>query len=531
MKLNLINKLVLISFMYICCSCAQKKGNELTKVFSFQPKVVKLNVEMISGLTGIGCGIQLNNYYVVTVYHNLRNSEEISVESSTCKDINRYRVVRINKRYDLALLELISKETPKYFSWKGGRFGHDNIERRDLKVYLIGRKGNKKYGKVEVFSKNTPLFQIESNKYIAGPGDSGGAVYNFESKLIGMITAADKLGLSVTAIPIGLIEDFLLNEDLSLKIPTHFEDSDTAYMWGELSYRNREIDKAIELYSIAIDINPNNLDAIIMLGIAYEKKGNAENGIRIFQDAIHAFPNNPKGYLALSSALKNSGKCMEGIKVLKKALQFNQKSGAIHFALGEEYKNVKNYESAIFHFKKTNELNPNIKLAYKYLGILLYLKDDYKEAIPIFHKLVKLDPFDASGLCYLGGAYLANDEIDKAIEWLFKGLVLDPSDVDCAEMLLICLELKPNSAQKGIVYLILSWRESKNNDIKTAINFLKKAYKFNKKTILKFENIANIMFKNKNYSGAWKVVQLTRQYGHKLNPKFIKTLHEAMPEP
>ncbi|MCE2396545.1 tetratricopeptide repeat protein [Candidatus Poribacteria bacterium] len=155
--------------------------------------------------------------------------------------------------------------------------------------------------------------------------------------------------------------------------------AELAFQQGNVFMMIGQINMAIEVYSRAIELNPNNPNAYNNRGVAYSAKGDFERTIEDYTKAIELNPNYAVAY-------SNRG----GVYYLK-----------------EEY------ESAIVDFTKATELNPDYAVAHNNRGVAYYLKEEYESAIADFSKAIELNPNYAIAYNNRGRAYEPDSSSSK----------------------------------------------------------------------------------------------------------------------
>jgi tetratricopeptide (TPR) repeat protein len=125
------------------------------------------------------------------------------------------------------------------------------------------------------------------------------------------------------------------------------------------------MDAAIVAYQTAIVLDPNNIDAFIALGEAYQDKNDLDNTIDCYCNAVKLDPDIPKLYCNLGLVLWEKGCIEEAIIAYHKAISLNPKYEIAFNNLGVVYLDGSNSpEEAIIMFTSAIKHNPNYALAY-----------------------------------------------------------------------------------------------------------------------------------------------------------------------
>ena len=182
----------------------------------------------------------------------------------------------------------------------------------------------------------------------------------------------------------------------------HFVMSMAYYMKGDYDLQERERTLALEDEENADAIViwceqlaqrfPDNYYVQLLLGSAYRGKDEVNKAMESYQRAIEINPKLPDAYLGLAATYFMSEKVDEAIKYFKKAIELNPKHVAAYYNLGSLYEYNGQIDEAITSFEKTVEIDPNFKEVYMNLGDLYLEKGDNDKAIKAYQKVVELDP-------------------------------------------------------------------------------------------------------------------------------------------
>ncbi len=125
------------------------------------------------------------------------------------------------------------------------------------------------------------------------------------------------------------------------------------------------IDAAIVAYQTAILMDPQNVDAFMSLGEAYQDKNDLDNTIDCYCNAAKLEPGCPKLFCNLGLTLWEKGYIDEAIVAYHKAINLNPKYEIAFNNLGVVYLDgTRNPEEAIVMFTQAIKHNPNYALAY-----------------------------------------------------------------------------------------------------------------------------------------------------------------------
>jgi Flp pilus assembly protein TadD len=178
---------------------------------------------------------------------------------------------------------------------------------------------------------------------------------------------------------------------------------------------NGEHDKAIEVYTKAIELDPNDAEAYNNRGLEYHNKGQYDSAIGDYTKAIELDPNYFYAYNNRGNAYANKGQYDSAIEDYNKAIALNPNYASVYNNRGTAYSDNGQYDSAIEDFNKAIVLNPNYASAYNNRGIVYDKKSQYDKAIENYNKAIELDPNDTEAYYNRGITYIKKIQYDRAI--------------------------------------------------------------------------------------------------------------------
>lgn len=160
-----------------------------------------------------------------------------------------------------------------------------------------------------------------------------------------------------------------------------------------------KLQEAEFLYRKILEVNPNNADALHLLGVIAHQTGKHEDAVRDIGKAIQLNPNVAFYYGNLGMAYDALEKEEESAKNFIKALEIDpkyNKAYLAHYNLGIFYMDRKKINEAIEHYDKAIELNKNFFEAYWNRGIALLLLGRFKEGFEGYeYRFKKENPTDS----------------------------------------------------------------------------------------------------------------------------------------
>lgn len=182
---------------------------------------------------------------------------------------------------------------------------------------------------------------------------------------------------------------------------------------GTSFYHRGELDKANEYYDKALDIEPNNENALILKKIASNEKNNAGPDDEWVE----------KGRL-----LAVDGKYTEAIECFNKALELNDTHVACLFYKGVSLYGLDQYKKSIEYFDKVLKIDTEHGEAWHYKGQCLLILEDYDGSLECLNQADKLNPSSVETLRLKGLALSFLEKYEEAKYWFDKAIEIDPEN-------------------------------------------------------------------------------------------------------
>ena len=153
-----------------------------------------------------------------------------------------------------------------------------------------------------------------------------------------------------------------------------------------------EILKAIEHYSLAIELSLLFPEAYNNRGVAKATLGRPEEAIEDYNQAIELNPQYVKAYNNRGVAKATLGRPEEAIEDYDKLIELSPKDARAYTSRGEAKAALERLEEAIEDYDQAIELNPQYVKAYINRGITKARLERPKEAIEDYEKALALNP-------------------------------------------------------------------------------------------------------------------------------------------
>lgn len=188
-----------------------------------------------------------------------------------------------------------------------------------------------------------------------------------------------------------------------------------------LSVDPKNVEEAMKQLNLAMKIDPNNVETILLLGDAH-----LEN-----------------------SSDPNSGAA--AIKQYEKAVELDKKSSKGYLRAGKLWMRAKNWSLALEQFNKAIEIEPAFAPAYRERAELYFRAGKYSEAVADYEKYLQLNDDPGARVRYAQFLYLAQQYL-KSIEEIGKIQQKDSSNVVLYRIMAYNL-YETKDYPKGLVYM------------------------------------------------------------------------------
>jgi len=168
-------------------------------------------------------------------------------------------------------------------------------------------------------------------------------------------------------------------------------DPKTFYLMGVNFQDIEDEEKAIRSYKLAVEKDPDFIDALMRLGFIYEQKEDPI-ALKYYNNAIAADPELFDAYMAKGNYLGMQGKFPEAIKVFQEITdRSGKRNPSAFFNIGLAYFQMDSLSQAKKHFKITSDLDQTYGLAYYYQGRVAEQEGKIEEAKKSYMQATSFD--------------------------------------------------------------------------------------------------------------------------------------------
>jgi protein O-GlcNAc transferase len=188
--------------------------------------------------------------------------------------------------------------------------------------------------------------------------------------------------------------------------------------------------KAQEIYEEVLTAQPDNADALHLLGIVVSQASDAQRGADLIIQAIKIQPGNADFHSNLGLVLAALGQFDAAITNYEIAIEAKPDFVEAHNNRGLALSELGKMDEAVASYETAISLNPNFANAYSNFGIVLAARGKSEAAIASYDKAIALNPSLFEAHSNRGIALAALGQLDGAVASYDKALETNPAYAD-----------------------------------------------------------------------------------------------------
>jgi protein O-GlcNAc transferase len=180
-------------------------------------------------------------------------------------------------------------------------------------------------------------------------------------------------------------------------------------------HKSGKLKQAFQLYQKVLDQEPNEADALHLIGVVVNQLGNPSKAFNYISKAVTINKTDPIYYNSLGGILKALGKFKQAIHCYEKSISLSPGYAESHYNLGIIYHALGKPWDAIEKYRYAVRINPSLANAWNNLGAALNEIGKYNEARECCLKALRIKPEYPEALNNLGNTQKELGEIEQAI--------------------------------------------------------------------------------------------------------------------
>jgi tetratricopeptide (TPR) repeat protein len=187
-------------------------------------------------------------------------------------------------------------------------------------------------------------------------------------------------------------------------------------------------------FAEAVRLRPGYQDAVMNLGLCYERQGRTNDAFEMVQRAARLRPS-PGAEYSLARLLSQQGKLEEAESHFRSALKLKPEFAEAWCELGVLHAKQGRAEAAAEDYAAALRVQPTYAQAHLALGALLGGQKKFEEAIAHFNAVLRADPDNADAQFNIGAALSAQGDFAGAATHYAAAARLRPDDIETRQNL------------------------------------------------------------------------------------------------
>jgi tetratricopeptide (TPR) repeat protein len=204
------------------------------------------------------------------------------------------------------------------------------------------------------------------------------------------------------------------------------DNAEAVHMLGLVAHQSGKLSEAIEHVRRAIALKPNVALYHANLGEMCRLAGSIDEAVAAGRRALEINPNYPSALSNLGIALFEQGKFEEALSCYERAIALQDDFAQAHSNRGNTLQRLKRFAEAEPAYRRALELLPQFTDAWNNLGTCLRELKRPEEAETVYRKALELGPNNPDTLDNLALALKDLDRLDQAADLLRRALVIEP---------------------------------------------------------------------------------------------------------
>lgn len=396
------------------------------------PSVVVIDVLDGKGQSiGLGSGAVIGAKQVITNCHVAEKGKSLQVRQSD--KTFKATLLYADLERDLCQLNVPDLKAPPI------TLGTARKLKVGQRVYAIGAPKGLELTMSEGIISSLRLYEgsqfIQTSAAIS-PGSSGGGLFDDQGRLVGITTFQVIEGQNLNfALPVDWIKE-LPKKSKKITTTSKLKKSGINFIIHAAALQTKEdYPGLLELSRKEIKVNPNNVNAWIMLGNAYYVLEQYKQSTSAFREAVSIDSENAYAWMYLGLSLKAESQLNAAIKAFQNALRIDPEQAFTWYSLGETQLLAEQYDEANKDFKEVLRIDPENFGSWNGLGNSFTMLNRYDEAIYSLKESLRIKPMHVHTWFILGNTYSHFKQYDEAIKSYLEAVHIDQEHVNAWAML------------------------------------------------------------------------------------------------
>jgi tetratricopeptide (TPR) repeat protein len=187
---------------------------------------------------------------------------------------------------------------------------------------------------------------------------------------------------------------------------------------------------AERIYQQVLEVDPNNLDALHLLGVIAHQVGKNEISVQLIEKALRHNPSNPYFLSNRGNALQALKRYDEALASYDKALTITPDYADALSNRGNALQGLKRFEEALVSYDKALAINPDFAEALSNRGNVLQVFKRYQEALACYDRALAIKPDHVDVLINRGTTLKVLNRYEEALASYDRALSINPDSAE-----------------------------------------------------------------------------------------------------
>lgn len=188
--------------------------------------------------------------------------------------------------------------------------------------------------------------------------------------------------------------------------------------------------KALAEYAFALQVHPNNINALINAGYCHLQLHQYDQAEKSFLQFLEIMPESAKGYNNLGIAYFNRREYDRALDQYRRALELEPDYGEPYFNMANIYRQQGRQADALKHYELALEANPDMTSVRKLLVNVYLQTGNYDRAEALIAPLRENQATAVTAHQLSGLVHQRQNQHEAALQEFVQGLRLDPDNAD-----------------------------------------------------------------------------------------------------
>jgi len=270
------------------------------------------------------------------------------------------------------------------------------------------------------------------------------------------------------------------------------ENPDALYLLGGIYYQNNNPKSAAELIAKAIQSAPGRDYFYSHLALALNAMGNTDDAMDAFHTALAINPENSETYIMMGKVLRGKGQTSEAIDAFKRCIERDPENAKAYQNLGAAFESAGKPNEAADAIQKSIFFSGDSAEAHHGFGNYLLACKKMGKAIGEFETAIKKKPDFAEAYNSLGIALKSEGRVEDAIDAYKKAIAIDAKHPQTFNNLAVALNAAGKNQEAFEAYQTAIFLEPNNPYVFQNIGILLKTQGKFQEALMAFQQAATL---------------------------------------